>query len=272
VRAAAFAATIALLVAPSVAGATELSREELASVASRAAAGDGAAAGELDAVTTVDGAAVDLEAALDGADAAEREARLRELAVSAGADPESGLPDATGAREQAQEIEAANEPAPQSPSSGVGGDERSPLGGLGVPLWLALALAVVAVVIGALVARRAGARRVLDLERDPAEPRAKGPRPRDFEREADEAERRGDYAAAVRLRFRAGLGRLAEAEALRLHPALTAPGAARELRSPKLWELAGDYDEIVFGQRAAAAADAEAARSGWQEVLREARA
>ncbi len=260
-RIAALAATIALLLAPAAAGATEVSRAELVALAVRAAAGDTSAAAELDAVTTVEGAAVDVQAALDGATGTDREARLRELSASAGAAPDPALPDALP--EQADPIDESGEPAP-APDSSDGG------GGFAVPLWLAVALAALAVVLGAVAARSAAARRVLEPGRERAGPAARRARPPSFEREADEAERRGDYAGAVRLRFRAGLERLADSGALRVHPALTAPGAARELRSSALVALASAYDEIVFGGRPALAADADAARSGWGEVLREA--
>jgi hypothetical protein len=90
---------------------------------------------------------------------------------------------------------------------------------------------------------------------------------RDFEREAAVAERERRYAEAVRLRFRAGLERLAEREVLSVVGSTPNGDLARELHSARFDGLARDFDEIVYGGRAAEAQDAQRARSGWQDLL-----
>ena len=101
--------------------------------------------------------------------------------------------------------------------------------------------------------------------------RSRRTRSRDLGREADEAERRGDFAAAVRLRFQAGLVRLDEIGSIELRPSLTASGAVRESGVEAIGALATPYEEIAFGGRTAAQSDAEVQRSGWLRIADEAR-
>jgi hypothetical protein len=95
--------------------------------------------------------------------------------------------------------------------------------------------------------------------------------PGELEALAEEAERRGQLAEALRLRFRAGLVRLDLMGALELRPGLTNRAAARTLRSSRFDGLAVDFDEVVYGGRPATADDVGEARSGWPLVLQEAR-
>ena len=95
--------------------------------------------------------------------------------------------------------------------------------------------------------------------------------PAALEREADKAEERGDFEAAVRLRFRAGLLRLGRANVLPLRPSLRTYEVRRTLRNPRFDRLARDFDEIVYGERAPVAADGATARTEWPRVLEEAR-
>lgn len=93
--------------------------------------------------------------------------------------------------------------------------------------------------------------------------------PDELERAAERAEQAGDLAAAIRLRFRAGLVRLDQARA----PVRTgAPSAelSRGLGSPAFDEVATDFDEVVYGGRPAAAVDVERARRNWPIVLHDA--
>lgn len=106
---------------------------------------------------------------------------------------------------------------------------------------------------------------------DPLVPRHERADPRELERRAAAAERTGDLRGAVRLRFRAGLLRLDADGAIRLRPSLTSGEVARRLSSPSFERLAGDFDEIVYGERAAAPADVELAREEWPRVLADAR-
>lgn len=264
-RRAALAATILTLAACPAAFAlgAEVSRDDLAQLADAAASGDPRAEAQLRAVTSVDGTPVDVDRALQGASTGEEERdRLEELAASARAEPLTPALDSGAARGRADQI-AGGDASPVETSSGDGGGIELP----SIPFGLGIAAAAVALVAGLLIARAVARRRVIEAHAAKPEREPRGGGPRDLERAAGDAESRGDYAAAIRLRFRAGLERLDAAGAVRLRPALTANGAARELGSSRLAELAGSYDEIVFGARPAESADAQAARSGWAEVL-----
>lgn len=134
---------------------------------------------------------------------------------------------------------------------------------------LALAAAVVVCALAAfatamLLSRRA---RVVTGRGDPSSDARDDPAA--LERAARDAERRGDFDAAVRLRFRAGLVRVAAARRIEWRPSLTSAGVARAVRSPAFDELAAAFDAIVYGGRRAGAADAEAARAKWRQVLEE---
>lgn len=132
--------------------------------------------------------------------------------------------------------------------------------------WFLVGLAVVAVAI--LVAARLGGRRNLRAESERARER---PRPRvdpaALERAADDAEAGGDFAGAVRLRFRAGVLRLARAGVIETAASLTSGQIRRAVAAPEFAELASAFDRIVYGRRPATAADAAAARDRWQRVL-----
>jgi hypothetical protein len=88
---------------------------------------------------------------------------------------------------------------------------------------------------------------------------------------AVEAERRGDFEAALRLRFRAGLVRLGRAELIALRPSITSAEVSRALRVPAFDRLAADFDEVVYGRRPPRRDDVETARREWPQVLAEAR-
>jgi len=142
---------------------------------------------------------------------------------------------------------------------------------VGSPPWLALAAAVV--LAAAVLTVRLSARRDAG-QFEPGRRRRAGDGgldPDELERLADQAERDGDLDGAVRLRFRAGLLRLADAGALRLRPGLTNAAVSRALRSPGFDELAGHFDEVAYGGRPATTADVAAARSGWPVVVDAAR-
>ena len=133
-------------------------------------------------------------------------------------------------------------------------------------LW-SIVGAVAAFVASRLARRRVGAEVV-------AMRRASGGRsddPAALERDADMAEDSGDFEAAVRLRFRAGLLRLGRANVLPLRPSLRTYEVRRTLRNPRFDRLARDFDEIVYGERAPVAADGATARTEWPRVLAEAR-
>ena len=261
---AALLAALALLFAPGVAGATEVSRDEFVSLAEEASS-ESAALDELRAVTSVEGVPVEIETVLAGADGDDLDARLDELTRSAEATPAEAL-DADEARASVEEI-LAGDPDPPPVSDGQGGGVEIPSPSLPVAIFVALVILGLA----ALAARGAGQRTILEREaaKEGKEPkRATG---RDLTREADEAERRGDFASAVRLRFQAGLTRLDELGSIELRPSLTASGVVRESGLGAIGGLADAYERVAFGGREASAGDAEKQRSGWRSVVEEAR-
>ncbi len=140
----------------------------------------------------------------------------------------------------------------------------------GSPPWLVLAAAVVvlAVVVASRLVRDRGRERP---GRRPGAAAEAGMDPARLEAEAEAAERRGQLAEALRLRFVAGLVRLDRMGALELAPGLTNRGVARRLRSARFEGLAVDFDEVVYGGRAATTDDVGEARTGWPLVLEEAR-
>jgi Domain of unknown function (DUF4129) len=128
-------------------------------------------------------------------------------------------------------------------------------------------LVLVALIAGLFVAtRKYGGRRVQLVSR--ATLAAAGDAPVDpklLEQQADEAAARGDHEAAVRLRFQAGLNRLAKSG--RIPESEVTNGEVRsQLRAPDFDELADDFDEIVYGGRPATSDDSTESRSRWPRL------
>ena len=143
------------------------------------------------------------------------------------------------------------------------------LGSVSGTLWLAAAVVVIAVVVWAIVrARRGRVARVPTATRAQAE-RADDEDPDALERAADEAERDGDLARAVRLRFRAGLLRLGGRGAIRYRPSVTTGEVRRALASPRFDDLAGTFEAVTYGGKSADRPDVDAARREWPNVLEE---
>jgi hypothetical protein len=135
-----------------------------------------------------------------------------------------------------------------------------------VVVWSVLAAAVLA--ISAIFAVR-GSRRAL---REPGADTAHAGRQRpvrasELERAAADAEARGRHQDAVRLRFRAGLLRLAERELVGDAPSMLNAEVSRALRSERFDALARRFEEIAYGGRTAVAEDSEAARRDWSQLL-----
>jgi hypothetical protein len=135
-------------------------------------------------------------------------------------------------------------------------------------VWLGLAIAVVAAIVGRIivVSRR---RRVTGdghshafsgLDAEPEDPEA-------LDRDADDAERRGDLERALRLRFRAGLLRLGDRGAIAYRPSVTTGEVRRALGSDTFDELAHTFEGVAYGGRAARPPDVDAARREWPRVL-----
>ncbi len=91
--------------------------------------------------------------------------------------------------------------------------------------------------------------------------------PGDLERDADTAEKAGDFVSAVRLRFRAGLSRL-RAAGLIGDESTTSAGQLRSVMpGPAVDRLSRTFERIVYGTHPATAADAVASRRDWQAAL-----
>ncbi len=153
-------------------------------------------------------------------------------------------------------------------------DGASPDGdlSLGIPLGFFVAVLVAAAALAAVAASRAVQRR-LEVGRwhGRREGAVRSPAGdlKIVERAASEAEARGDFALAIRLRFRAGLIRLAERGAIRLRPSLTVRQAAGEVRSPTLDRLAVHFESVAYGGRSASADDVTSTRHAWSDLLEE---
>jgi Domain of unknown function (DUF4129) len=277
------AALAALLAAPA-AGAEDVSRETFARLASQAPE-DEAALQRLRNVDSVEGKPVDLDRAFAGADAEDLAERLRVLDETTPVGAGAG---AAAAREQAGDIlderrfHRTELPRPFAGFLGWLGDRLQPL--VDGARWLADRFpggaAALWAVVGGLVAAGAAVVALGLARRRVGGPRRGGPQehvsaaagPGELERLADEAERRGDHEAALRLRFRAGLLRLDRLHVLPFRESLTSGEIARQLRSREFDRLSRAFDEVVYGRRPPRAEDAEQAREGWRKVLAEASA
>jgi hypothetical protein len=259
--------------------AADLPREQFRELAEHAAE-DPSALAELRQIDSVGGRPVDVERLLAGAEGEELEGRLFVLAEIGGAG--RGV-SASEARRQAREILAQR----RFDERGALRPFREPLEWLRdrirsafdplisrlarhVPggrstVWTLLALVVVALAawLGSRVVRGRAAE-AAGQARDVGPGRVD---PRRLERDADEAEQRGDLERALRLRFRAGLLRLQRAEAIPARDSLTSGEVARRLRSADFLRVARTFDEVVYGGRRPEPADLESSRAGWTRVL-----
>jgi hypothetical protein len=276
-RAAGILAATLLLVPAQACAQDAVSRPELRALAARAA-DDTSALAQLRAVRSVDGRAVDLDAALAGASGADLRARLALLAAGGG-----GPNDPAAARARARALLAGGDFTRREPPrpfkslferlGDLVDDVLNAVDG-GLPGGLGDATIVLAalVLLGSGTAAARGVRRrarVAAAADGGASAHADDPAA--LERAAQRAEAAGDHEQAVRLRFRAGLLRLGAARVLAYRPSLTSGEVARELGSPAFDRLAADLDEIAYGGRAAGPDDAAAAADGWPRVLEEAR-
>ena len=274
---AAAAALVAALALVPAAFATDVTADELVSLANRAVE-DREARAELVSVDSIDGQSVDLESALAGADEEELETRLAVLTE----DERPGALDTARARASAREIlsERRFDPGAEVPRpfrrllEWVGG-LLEPIGDLlrgfpgGPELGWSIVGAAVALAAALLALRIGRGRAGRVVESRELLPRSRVD-PARLEREADEAEQRGELERALRLRFQAGLVRLDRARAIELRASSTTGDVRRGLRSPDFDDVAQRFEEIVYGRRPAARADVEASRAGWTRVLEEA--
>jgi hypothetical protein len=276
-RRAALLAAVALAAAPASAVAEDVTGPELRDLASRAAS-DPAALQRLRLVDRVDGHPADVAGSLERAVGRDLEARLRALAAAP-----AGSADPGAARADAKDILAER----RFRRTQVEGPFRGLLRRIGrladpireflsradgvIPgprgvLWAILAL--VAGGLAWLIASRTARRRAALSLTTGRRAGSRAASPAELEREAAEAERRGEHERALRLRFRAGLLRLDERGAIELRPSLPTGEVSRRLGSEDFDRLAADFDAVVYGRRPASAGDVEAAREGWEAVLR----
>ena len=159
------------------------------------------------------------------------------------------------------------------------GDRLDPvIGPVGRFLAAVVANPAGAIAVGLLVAVLAalGARLVIGRRTRVAVERQRGtgppalPDPAELLRRAEVAEAAGRLEEALRLRFRAGLLGLDRAGVLTYRPEATSGELVGDLRSETFSRLAATFDEVVYGERAAAPGDLESARAAWPRVLDEA--
>lgn len=278
-----------LIAAPQMAAAQDLEPGQLRRLVRRAAT-DPAALGAIRRAESVAGRPVDFRALLAGASGKTAAARLRALADGL-ATGKSG-PDPRRVRSDARRILAARAFRPEVLPRPLAGALRrvgvwlTPLwqrvvaalhwaadripGGRAT-LWAILAGVVVggAVVVVGRVSRRPGTDTRMRSQSQNEPP---GPGPARLERLAEVAEAEDDAERAVRLRFHAGLLRLAAAGRIALHPSITAGEVRRRLGSDAFESLSGAFEEIVYGGRRATPDDAASARAWWDEVREEMKA
>lgn len=275
-RCAAGVAALAVVAVLGAAPARGETRAEVRSLAERASQSE-AALERLRSVREVDGVPVDLRTALD-ARGAELERRLDELSATFGSG--GTRRDAAEAAADAREILADR----RFHGSDVPRPFRGVLEWLGEPLgraldwlgerlpgglwtlWTIVCATVIlfAVLVAGRVARRRGD---LFVAHARSTRFARGEEPGALERAADEAERTGELERALRLRFRAGLIRLARRGAIPARESITSGEIRRLLALPEFDRLSRTFDEVVYGDRAAVAADVGDAKREWPRVL-----
>lgn len=276
----------ALLSTPALAGAQdEVTRARFAEL-TRDAIDDPEAREQLAGVTSVEGVSVDTQPLLEGDEEVIR-ARLETMATGNGSAIERS---SDRLREDASEILAQSrfeqEPDIPRPLRGVlewlGGVLETVFGpivstfgnlvvaliefvpGGAITLW-ALAAVIVLVAFAAVVERSARRRASVDIEHRASV--ASPLRPAALDREAEEAEGRGDLDRALRLRFLAGLLRLEDKRIISTARFATSAEVARRLNSPDFDDVARLFDEVVYGRRPADPADLEATRATFGRLL-----
>jgi hypothetical protein len=266
---------VAVCFAPSSAHADAVSGQELRALAARAGS-DPAALARLRSVDRVDGRAVAVGAALQGARGDALAARLRLLARGAGeragGDPRAEARDVLSERR----FHRAGVPGPfHGVLERIGRWLRklprivnpidAVIPGPRAVVWIVLSVLVAG--FAAWIARRTLTRRLRGAAAAAAAGAPDAEDPRALERRAAAAEAAGELEAALRLRFRAGLLRLGSRGAIEFRPSISTHEVRRALRSPDFDSLAATFDDVVYGGRAAAPEDVGAARERWPRVI-----
>ena len=138
------------------------------------------------------------------------------------------------------------------------------LPGGGSVVWIAVVL-VMLLIAAALVLRftRTRTARAKSAETGRSDSHTAG----ELERQADEAEQSGRYGDAVRLRFRAGLRRLAEQHAVRIPEQRPNGELAGQLDDATFSVLAARFDEIAYASSPSGITDVLMARERWPGVI-----
>ena len=135
-----------------------------------------------------------------------------------------------------------------------------------VAVWVLVGLGLLAAI--AFLARSYSRRALLRESRKGGGSRAGGVETAaGLEREASGAERDGRFEEAVRLRFRAGLARLAEEGTIPTARSTPNGQLSRTLHSSDFDALARRFDEVAYGASPAGSEDAEEARRRWGAVV-----
>ncbi len=143
-------------------------------------------------------------------------------------------------------------------------------GTLPMLLWVVV-LAGFVTFVGWAISKRVQHRNVRAASaREGAPPPVEGPENADaLERAADTAERDGDLDQALRLRFRAGLLRLGDRGAIAYRPSVTTGEVRRALGSVRFDDLAGTFEAVAYGGRAADPPALDSSRREWPHLLEE---
>jgi len=267
---------VVLLAVVLASGAAAATGDQVRALAARAA-DDPDALAQLEQVTHVDGRPVDFRRALAGAQGSDLRSRLDALARG-GTTARTSDPSRDARRILAgRRFHETAVPRPLhrplrwfgGKLDALGGPFRSlakHIPGGATTLWMILAALVLgaAAFFATALARR---RSVSAIERSRRAAESEHVDPGRLEREADEAERRGELELALRLRFRAGLARLSQAKTIPPERSLTSGDVRRMLGLPEFDGLASSFDAVVYGRRPPSAADVEASRTGWRTVL-----
>lgn len=107
------------------------------------------------------------------------------------------------------------------------------------------------------IERRATIERILELGVDPSE----------LEARALEADKTGDHAEAIRLRFVAGLLRLDTRGQIEFYPGLSNGTISDRLGDPTFDRLAAQFDQVIYGRKPAGQQDSMQAASDWLTLL-----
>lgn len=138
------------------------------------------------------------------------------------------------------------------------------LPGGGNVVWVAVVL-VMLLIAATLVLRFARTRTVRAKVVETA--RGENRTAAELERQADEAEKLGRYGDAVRLRFRAGLRKLADQHAVRIPEQRPNGELVRQLDDATFSALAARFDEIAYASSASGVTDVLTARDQWPKVI-----